>query len=190
MQRVQSALLMVLVCSVPGASHADGAPAERATALSLTSSAFAPGASIPPRYTCEGQGVSPPLAWQGVPAGAKSLVLIEDDPDVPDPAAPMRAWAHWLLYDLPPTSRGLPEGVSPSALPAGAREGSNDWRQTGYGGSCPPIGRHRYFHKLCALDVVLGDLHQPDQRALEAAMRGHVIAHAKLMGTYQKQRRT
>lgn len=156
-------------------------------AFTMTSTAFAAGAAIPSRYTCEGPGVSPPLAWQGVPAGAKSLVLIEDDPDAPDPAAPQTTWVHWLLYDLPPTARGLPEDVSRGALPAGTREGSNDWKRTGYGGPCPPIGRHRYFHKLYALDVVLGDLHAPDKRSLEAAMRGHVIAHAELVGTYQKQ---
>ena len=157
-------------------------------ALTLSSTAFAAGAAIPSRYTCEGPGVSPPMAWQGVPTGAKSLVLIEDDPDAPDPAAPQRTWVHWLLYDLPPTSKGLPEDAGRGALPAGTREGSNDWKRTGYGGPCPPIGRHRYFHKLYALDVVLGDLHAPDKRTLEAAMHGHVIAHAELVGTYQKQR--
>jgi len=185
MQRYRQSLLMLLVCGVLSLSRAEGSPAEHASALTVTSAAFAPGAAIPSQYTCEGPGVSPPLAWQGVPAGAKSLVLIEDDPDAPDPAAPMTIWIHWLVYDLPPTTQGLPEGVT--ALPAGAREGSNDWKHAGYGGPCPPIGRHRYFHKLYALDVVLGDLHMPDRRTLETAMRGHVIAHAELMGTYQKQ---
>jgi Raf kinase inhibitor-like YbhB/YbcL family protein len=188
MHRFRYALPILLVCGTLRISHAEALPAERVTALRLTSTAFAAGAAIPSRYTCEGQGVSPPLAWQGVPAGAKSLVLIEDDPDAPDPSAPHSTWAHWLLYDLPPTLPGLPEDAGKVALAAGAREGRNDWKRTGYGGPCPPIGRHRYFHKLYALDVVLGDQHLPDKRALEAAMRGHVIAHAELVGTYQKQR--
>ena len=188
MQPYRYALPVLLIGGVLGISRADGLPKEGAMALTLTSSAFAAGAAIPSKYTCEGPGVSPPLAWLGVPAGAKSFVLIEDDPDAPDPAAPRTTWVHWLLYDLPPTARGLPEGASPGALPAGTREGSNDWKRTGYGGPCPPIGRHRYFHKLYALDVVLGDLHAPDKRTLEAAMHGHVIAHAELVGTYQKQR--
>jgi Raf kinase inhibitor-like YbhB/YbcL family protein len=165
---------------------ADGLHADHAMTLTLTSTAFVSGAAIPPKYTCEGPGVSPPLAWRGMPAGTKSLVFIEDDPDAPDPAAPMMTWDHWLLYDLPPNSQGLPEGVSQAALPAGTREGSNGWKRTGYGAPCPPIGRHRYFHKLYALDVVLGDLAAPDKHALEAAMHGHVIAQAELVGTYQK----
>jgi Raf kinase inhibitor-like YbhB/YbcL family protein len=179
---------MAAVCGMLAMAHADGLPAERAMTLTLTSTAFASGAAIPSKYTCEGPGMSPPLAWHGVPAGAKSLVLIEDDPDAPDPAAPMMTWVHWLLYNLPPTSQGLPEGVNKAALPAGTREGRNDWKRTGYGGPCPPIGRHRYFHKLYALDVVLGDLAIPDKRALEAAMHGHVIAHAELVGTYLKHK--
>jgi len=186
-RRDRPLLLMALLCGMLD-MHADGSPAERAQALTLTSPAFAAGNAIPSRYTCEGQGMSPPLAWKGVPAGAKSLLLIEEDPDAPDPAAPRATWAHWLVYDLPPTLHGLPEGVSHAALPAGAREGRNDWKQTSYGGPCPPIGRHRYVHELYALDVVLGDLHLPDEHALETAMRGHVIARAELVGTYQKQR--
>lgn len=154
--------------------------------LTLTSTAFAPGGAIPSIHTCEGQDLSPPLAWQGVPASAKSLVLIVDDPDAPDPAAPKMTWVHWLLYDLPPTAHGLPQAVAKTALPAGTRQGRNDWKRAGYGGPCPPIGRHRYFHKLYALDVLLGDLSTPDKRALEAAMHGHVIASAELVGTYQK----
>lgn len=155
-------------------------------AMTLTSTAFAPGGAIPPLYTCEGRDVSPPLAWHGVPDGAKSLVLIVDDPDAPDPAAPKMTWVHWLLYDLPPTAQGLPQAVAANALPAGTRQGRNDWKRTGYGGPCPPVGTHRYFHKLYALDALLGDLSTPDKRALEAAMRGHVIASAELVGTFRK----
>ncbi len=133
--------------------------------------------------TCEGANVSPPLAWGDVPAGAKSLVLIVDDPDAPDPGAPQMTWVHWVLYNLPANCRELPEAVQ--TLPAGTLEGVSDWKRTGYGGPCPPIGRHRYFHKLYALDVVLPDLHRPDKKRLELAMRGHVLAEAQLVGTYQ-----
>ena len=154
--------------------------------MTLTSSAFAEGAAIPSRYTCEGQDLSPPLAWSGAPANAKSFVLIVDDPDAPDPAAPRMTWVHWVLYNLPPGANALEEGVK--RLPAGTLEGLNDWKRTGYGGPCPPVGRHRYFHKLYALDVVLPDLHRPTKAKLEATMRGHVIAHAELVGTYQKRK--
>ena len=154
--------------------------------FSLTSSAFTEGAPIPKRYTCEGENVSPPLAWSGAPAGTRSLVLIVDDPDAPDPAAPKMTWVHWVLYDVPPTAAGLAQAVSAAALPKGTRQGVNDWKRTGYGGPCPPIGRHRYFHKLYALDAVLGDLGKPDKATLEAAMQAHVLAQAQLIGTYQK----
>ncbi len=154
--------------------------------LTLTSPAFAPGAAIPALHTCEGRDASPALAWTGVPGTAKSLVLIVDDPDAPDPRAPKLTWVHWVLYNLPPDTSGLPEAVSPSALPAGTREGTNDWKRTGYGGPCPPIGRHRYFHKLYALDVVLPDLGAATKPQVEAAMQGHVLAQAELMGTYEK----
>jgi Raf kinase inhibitor-like YbhB/YbcL family protein len=113
--------------------------------------------------------------------------LVVDDPDAPDPAAPRQVWVHWVLYNLPVASGGLPEAVA--ALPEGACEGINDWHRTGYGGPCPPIGCHRYFHKLYALDTVLPDLGLPDKRRLEEAMRGHVLAEAVLIGTYQKSRR-
>jgi Raf kinase inhibitor-like YbhB/YbcL family protein len=158
-----------------------------ATKMEITSTAFAADASIPTRFTCEGEDISPALSWQGMPAGTKSLVLIVDDPDAPDPAAPKITWVHWLLYNLPAGSSGLPESVKSDELPDGTREGRNNWERTGYGGPCPPIGRHRYFHKLYALDVLLPDLDQPDKAALEAAMKGHVLGEAQLMGTYIKQ---
>ena len=159
--------------------------ADAAMALSLTSSAFTPGAAIPSRYTCEGQNISPPLAWDGVPAGTKSLALIIDDPDAPDPKAPKRVWVHWILYNLPTDSRGLAENAGRAGLPAGASQGLTDAKQTSYGGPCPPIGRHRYFHKLYALDSAL-DLKQATKTELEAAMKGHVLAQAELIGTYQR----
>lgn len=153
--------------------------------LTLTSSAFHQGGSIPAEHTCEGSDSSPPLAWSGLPAGTRSLALIIDDPDAPDPAAPKRVWVHWVLYNLPPTSTGLAAGVS--ALPAGTRVGLNDSHEARYGGPCPPIGRHRYFHKVYALDVVLPDLGQPTKKELETAMSGHVLGQAELMGTYEKR---
>jgi len=155
--------------------------------FTLSSPAFAPGGEIPALFTCEDRDISPLLEWTGVPDETKSLVLIVDDPDAPDPTAPKMTWVHWVLYNLPPSAAGLPEGVSPKDLPAGTREGTNDWERTGYGGPCPPIGRHRYFHKLYALDVELPDLGTPTKVEVEAAMKGHILAHAELMGTYQKR---
>ncbi|HXH04018.1 MAG TPA: YbhB/YbcL family Raf kinase inhibitor-like protein [Candidatus Competibacteraceae bacterium] len=156
--------------------------------LTLSSQAFTHGGPIPSRYTCDGNDVSPPLAWAGVPDGAKSLVLIVDDPDAPDPAAPRMTWVHWVLYNIPPSASGLGEGIAAKDLPAGTLAGLNDWQRTGYGGPCPPIGRHRYFHKLYALDVMLPDLGRPTKAALEKAMKGHVLAQAELIGTYQRHR--
>jgi Raf kinase inhibitor-like YbhB/YbcL family protein len=154
--------------------------------LTLTSSAFDNGGAIPAKYTCAGDDISPPLSWSGVPDDTQSLVLIIDDPDAPDPRAPKMTWVHWLVYNLPPDAAGLAENAASRGLPAGALQGSNDWQRAGYGGPCPPIGRHRYFHKLYALDVVLDDLHKPGKAQLEAAMQGHVIAHTEIVGTFQK----
>ena len=154
--------------------------------LSLTSSAFSHGGEIPKRYTCEGSDVSPPLQWSGVPEGTKSLVLVVDDPDAPDPRAPRMTWVHWVLYNLPPDVVELPEAVAAEALPAGSEHGLNDWKRTGYGGPCPPIGRHRYFHKLYALDMVLTGLGSPTKAELLKAMEGHVLAESEVIGTYQK----
>ena len=154
--------------------------------LKLVSSAFAQNGEIPAKYTCEGQDISPPLAWSDMPPGTKSFALVVDDPDAPDPAAPKLTWVHWVLYNIPPNATGLAEAVK--QLPAGTLEGRNDWKRTGYGGPCPPIGRHRYFHKLYALDTVLADLGQPTKSKLEAAMQSHVLARAELIGTYQKRK--
>lgn len=155
-------------------------------ALRIQSTAFAPGETIPARYTCEGADIAPPLTWSGVPPAAQSLVLILDDPDAPDPRSPRMTWVHWVLYNLPPGSGGLPEGATSKDLPPGTREGRNDWTRTGYGGPCPPIGRHRYFHRLYALDRVLPDLGTPTKAALLAAMQGHILEQTELVGTYQK----
>jgi len=154
--------------------------------LKLTSTAFVHEGAIPEIHTCQGQDVSPPLAWSGVPANAKSLVLIVDDPDAPDPAAPKMTWVHWLLYNISPSVTGLPQGVAPKELPAGTLQGTSDFQRTGYGGPCPPIGRHRYFHKLYVLDILLPDMKKPRKADLEKAMKGHVVEQAVLIGTYQK----
>jgi Raf kinase inhibitor-like YbhB/YbcL family protein len=155
-------------------------------ALTLTSTAFAHDGAIPARHTCEGDDISPPLQWSGAPDGTKCFVLVVDDPDAPDPAAPKMTWVHWILYDIPPSASAIAEGVAPEALPSGTREGLNDWKRTGYGGPCPPVGRHRYFHKLYALDAPLGDLSRPRKAAVESAMQGHILAQAVLIGTYKK----
>lgn len=156
--------------------------------LKLTSTTFTHDGEIPTRHTCEGEDVSPPLGWQGAPAETKSFVLIVDDPDAPDPEKPKMTWVHWVLYDIPPDADELPDNAGKGGLPEGTREGINDWRRPGYGGPCPPIGRHRYFHKLYALDTVLGDLGRPTKQAVEAAMEGHVLARSELIGTYRKKR--
>jgi len=155
--------------------------------LTLTSPAFQAGGGIPAHHTCDGGDVSPPLSWSGLPGGTRSLALIVDDPDAPDPARPQRVWAHWVLYNIPATTSGLPQDVHADELPPDTREGLNDWKRTGYGGPCPPIGRHRYFHKLYALDTVLPDLGHPTKGELEKAMQGHVIEQAELIGTYERK---
>jgi Raf kinase inhibitor-like YbhB/YbcL family protein len=160
---------------------------ETLMALALTSTAFVHEGTIPATYTCQGKDISVPLAWSGLPAGTRSLALIVDDPDAPDPAAPKMTWVHWVLYNIPPGVDGLEEGVKSGELPRGALEGRNDWGRTGYGGPCPPVGRHRYFFKLYALDVVLPDLGTPDKQRLERAMQGHVLAKHELIGTYAKR---
>lgn len=155
-------------------------------ALLLSSTSFTHEGEIPRQHTCEGPDVSPSLAWSGAPKDAQSFALVVDDPDAPDPKAPKRVWVHWVIYNLPASLSGLGEGVALDELPAGAHEGNNDWGVTGYKGPCPPIGRHRYFHKLYALDTMLPDLGTLTKKELEAAMEGHVLARAELMGTYQK----
>lgn len=155
--------------------------------LRLTSTAFEHKGEIPKRHTCDGDDVAPALAWSGVPEGTQSLALIVDDPDAPDPRAPKMVYVHWVLYDIPPSAKGLPEGVRSADLPPGTREGKNDWKRTGYGGPCPPVGRHRYYHKLYALDATLGDLGSPSKADVEKAMKGHILAETQLMGTYGRR---
>ncbi len=154
--------------------------------MDLHSPAFDANQEIPAIYTCQGRDISPPLSWSGVSSDAKSLVLIVDDPDAPDPAAPQRTWVHWVLYNIPPGASGLKEGTSVQDLPEGTHQGSNDWKRTAYGGPCPPVGRHRYFFKLYALDTVLPDLGKASKAELEKAMQGHVVGQAELIGLFQK----
>ena len=156
-------------------------------AMKLTSPNFKNQREIPSVYTCGGKDISPALSWSEVPEGTKSFVLIVDDPDAPDPANPKMTWVHWVLYNIPENSNSLPEGVKTGDLPKGTREGLNDWKRTGYCGPCPPIGKHRYFHKLYALDIVLPDLKKSTKVELEKAMEGHILEKAELIGLYQKK---
>lgn len=152
--------------------------------LSLGSPAFAHNGPLPRRYTAEGEDVSPPLEWSGAPPGTRSFALIVDDPDAPDPRAPQRTWVHWVLCNLPPDAHALPADAARHGLPAGAQQGVNDWHRPAYGGPAPPIGRHRYFFKLYALDCMLPKLDRPSKALLTAAMQDHVLAQAELVGTY------
>lgn len=154
--------------------------------MQLISQAFNSGDKIPAMYTCDGRNISPPLSWSNLPSGAKSLALIVDDPDAPDPAAPRQTWVHWVLYNLPPGLKNLSPGIVTQDLPAGTKQGKNDWDRFGYGGPCPPIGCHRYFYTLYALDTVLPDLGAANKTKLLNAMRGHILAHAELLGRYQR----
>ena len=154
--------------------------------MQLTSAAFTNEGRIPKKFTCEGDDLSPPLEWSGAPQGTKSFALIVDDPDAPDPAKPQVVWVHWVLYNIPANATRLDENASRSQLPPGTVTGINDWDKPEWGGPCPPIGRHRYFFKLYALDTTLDGLSSPRKKDVESAMKGHILAQAELMGTYQK----
>jgi len=156
--------------------------------LTIKSESFRHNEMIPARYTCDGRDISPPLEWSGIPAEAESLALIVDDPDAPDPAAPKMTWVHWVLYNIPPDAQGLAEDIPAASLPPGTEEGINDWGRKGYGGPCPPIGKHRYFFKLYALDTVLADLQEPSKADVEKAFKGHILAQAELVCTYRRSR--
>jgi Raf kinase inhibitor-like YbhB/YbcL family protein len=156
--------------------------------LTISSPAFAQNGPIPKKYTSQGEDVSPPLEWSDAPARTMSYVLIVDDPDAPDPRAPLATWVHWVLYNIPAGIQSFAADLLRNGLPAGPRTGINGWRRTTYGGPAPPIGRHRYFHKLYALDLVLPDLEHPPKARLLNAMKGHVLAESQLIGTYQMSR--
>lgn len=154
--------------------------------MRLYSSVFEHNGDIPIKYTCEGSDISPPLEWSGVSSGTEALALILDDPDAPDPAAPGQLWVHWIVFNLPKMTTGLPEGIRD--LPKQAKHGLNSWKRAAYGGPCPPTGRHRYAFKLYALDAMLA-LEQPTKHELEQAMQGHILAQAALLGAYEKRQR-
>jgi Raf kinase inhibitor-like YbhB/YbcL family protein len=176
-------LLLALLVTAPGA-EAEEPKGEKAMALSITSPAFQNKDEIPSRFTCQGKSLSPALQWTGAPEGAKSLALIVDDPDAPDPKAPRLVFVHWVLYNLPADSKGLSEAVSKASLPKGTLQGLNDAKKPGWTPPCPPIGRHRYFFKLYALDTTLPDLGKAATKAdLEKAMQGHILEKAELIGT-------
>lgn len=158
--------------------------------FTVHSSAIDSNAPIAPRYTCEGEDLSPPLMWENPPANTKSFVLIVDDPDAPDPAAPKRIWVHWIRYNIAGDARQLGEGAGNAPPSNGALELTSDAGSTGYHGPCPPVGRHRYFFRLFALDATLPPLPPSAKRVdLERTMAGHVLATTVLMGTYQKEGR-
>ncbi len=157
-------------------------------ALSISSGAFLNYEAVPTLYTCEGKNISPSLTWTNTPEKTKSLVLMMTDPDAPDPTAPKTTYAHWILYNIPPKTRKLPEGIQEKQLPLGTLQGKNDGQRVGYDGPCPPIGRHRYFFRLYALDKTLPDLKEPTRTQLEKEMEGHVLEQAELVGTYHKLR--
>lgn len=154
--------------------------------MKLISSDFGHNADIPVRFTCDGEDVSPELSWSDIPAGTESLALIVDDPDAPDPSTPKMTWVHWVLYNIPPTASSLAAAIAAKDLPEGTLEGLNDWAKAGYGGPCPPMGKHRYFHKLYALDIVLPDRGQIKKSDLENAIAGHILEKAELIGLYQR----
>ncbi len=177
---------MLLLMTWSTASESQSAPKGESKPMNLkvTSSAFTDGQPIPAKFTCEGKDVSPALQWTGAPPNTKSFALIADDPD-----APAGTWVHWVLYDLPPNTSELAEGVAPKeSLPNGAKQGINDFRKTGYGGPCPPPGKpHRYYFKVYALDAVLGLKTGTTKQDLTRAFANHVLAEGQLMGTYQRR---
>jgi Raf kinase inhibitor-like YbhB/YbcL family protein len=161
-----------------------GAESPRKDKMQLTSTAFAEGAAIPAKYTCDARNVSPPLKWSGAPEGTKSLALIADDPD-----APVGTWVHWVIYDLPAPTTELAEDLPKGQFMAsGAKQGLNDFKHLGYGGPCPPHGKtHRYFFRIYALDAVLDLKPGLTKKELEHAMEKHILAQGQLMGTYQRK---
>jgi Raf kinase inhibitor-like YbhB/YbcL family protein len=175
-----SCLLLVMALTA-GPACAAGGEVGKEEAMDLHSPAFDPGGKIPVKFTCDGEDVSPALRWGKPPEGTAGFALIADDPD-----APAGTWVHWVLYDLPPATRELPEKVPTEAvLTSGARQGKNDFGRTGYGGPCPPRGpAHRYYFRLYALDVKTQLRAGATRAELEAAIEGHILAQVELMGRY------
>jgi len=178
-------VLPTVLIAAAACSGAEGETAREADAfdITLTSPAFQQGEAIPVKYTCDGEDISPPLQWVNLPAGAANLALVMDDPD-----APNRTWVHWVMFDLPSGTAGLPEGASPAAgQPGGGIQGANSWNRNSYGGPCPPSGTHRYFFTLYALDTPLGLSADADKEEVLSAMEGHILGQGQLMGTYKRQ---
>lgn len=151
--------------------------------MELKSQVFQSGAMIPPNYTCDGQDVSPPLSWSDPPVGTISFGLISDDPD-----APMGTWVHWVIWNIPASTRVLEENFPKTAsLPNGIKQGTTDFHRVGYGGPCPPSGIHRYYFKLYALDTTLNLPSSTTKKDLEQAMQGHILGQTELMGTYRRR---
>jgi Raf kinase inhibitor-like YbhB/YbcL family protein len=199
MQSIALAGIIVVVLPLAFACHDQGAAAnapagansvsigdanEPQVKLTLSSSAFAAHGAMPSKYSCEGQNVSPPLAWSGAPPATKSFALIVQDPDAPDPAAPTKVVTHWVVYDLPASTTAIAEGGAD--LPTSARQGKNEKGEPNYMGPCPPKGSHRYFFKLYAIDSVLPALDGSKEKEIEQAIQGHVVGSGELVGTYQK----
>jgi Raf kinase inhibitor-like YbhB/YbcL family protein len=184
---IQKLCYVIVVCLLPGlfqsTSQAETqTKGEDTMAITITSTAFKEGGMIPPQYTCDGDDISPPLAWISIPEGTNSLALICDDPD-----APVGTWVHWVLFNLPADVTELPEHVLPEkTLENGAKQGKNDFRKIGYGGPCPPGGTHRYYFKLYALDAVLDAKAGITKKELLRAMEGHILAEGQLMGKYTR----
>ena len=176
-------VLCLVVTLLVGCKYRERPLKEGEMALTVSSSAFKEGDRIPAKYTCQGQDVSPPLAWGEPPAGTQSVALIVDDPD-----APGGVFTHWVLFNIPPDSRNLPEAVPTQAeLASGALQGKTDFGRIGYGGPCPPPGRpHRYQFTLYALDQPLGLEGGASKKQLLSAMEGHILAQGQLTGTYQR----
>jgi len=188
MRKLASTLSTILILSSAACAVIATQPSASPTApppITITSPAFEPGAEIPAQYTCDGEDISPPLEWAAPPEGTRSYALIMDDPD-----APIRIWVHWVVYNLPPESRGLLDGASRAkgktfTLPEGSVQGKSSFNRTDYGGPCPPGGEHRYVFSLYALDTVLGS-ETMDKAALLEAMQGHILAQGELMGVFKR----
>lgn len=150
----------------------------------IKSNAFANYQEIPKQHTCEGKNISPSLSWSGVPEGTKSLALIVEDPDAPDPKAPQTIFTHWIVYNIPATANAIAEGAIDKS--SEVRFGVNDWKHAYWQGPCPPIGQHRYFYKLYALDTMLSFANSPNKSQLEKAMTEHILGTTEIVGVYQK----
>ena len=172
-------LFLIISFSVNNLSYAEIKDAKK---IEISSPAFENNSLIPKQYTCDGENFSPPLSWSNIPADTKSLALICDDPD-----APAGTWVHWVIYNMPPASKGLQEGVLPlKDFSHNAKQGINDFKKFGYGGPCPPSGTHRYFFKLYALNTNLNLESGADKKQLLIAMKGHILSQTEIVGKYKR----